>query len=384
VSILLIAAVCAGFAGCDSALYKTFHAFVFDTELSLEVWYRGRGADAAFAEMTGYMEELARAVNRNDPDSGVSRFNGAAAGERVEADGLLFDMTAAAIGYYEETGGAYDVSLGAINALWHTDALGLAQYGAGRGQPDGLPGGEEIAAALAVCGLARAADAADAYDRRHFALTESDGKKFLTKKTDGFTLDFNGMAKGYAADVLRGIAQKHGAASAYINVAGEIAFFGKRFDGNLDTPWAVAIDNPKPGGGLSICGFTTDRPGLATSGGYRRYYPYAYPADGAVVECCHISDGRVGLPAGITGSAGAWRNDPGRVVSATALADSAMRADAYATALCVMSFEEGIAFLKTADVEALLFTDDGRLAVRGAFSFAPDFTLYQAYERVTV
>ncbi len=75
----------------------------------------------------------------------------------------------------------------------------------------------------------------------------------------GASLDFGGIAKGYAADrCVAGLAEL---GPALVNAGGDLAVSGPRADG----PWPVAVD--LPGESLTVA---IERGGLATSGRDRR------------------------------------------------------------------------------------------------------------------
>lgn len=146
------------------------------------------------------------------------------------------------------------------------------------------------------------------------------------------TLDLCGIAKGFAVDRL---AELVGAASAafIVEIGGEIRAQGD---------WPVGIADPDKGGVHSR--IRLGSAAVATSGdavnrydiGGRRYSHTIDPATGEPV--------------------------PGDIASVSVIAESAMRADALATALLVMGEKRGLAFADSQSVGALyLIRDNGAL-----------------------
>lgn len=149
----------------------------------------------------------------------------------------------------------------------------------------------------------------------------------LFKALPEVTLDFNGIAQGYAVDVVWKLLDSKGIKSFLVEIGGEVRVKGDK----NGLGWRIGIDRPEdlnmmPGQNLQAVITIKDR-SLATSGNYRKFFI----EDG--VKYSHTIDPVTGYPA---------RN---RLLSATILAHDCMTADAIATACMVMGLEKAVEFV---------------------------------------
>lgn len=88
------------------------------------------------------------------------------------------------------------------------------------------------------------------------------------------------------------------------------------------------------------------------------------------IQVTHIIDAATGMPYNLyyDENIGRYENKSDSIISATIISDDSAKADAYATSVCVMGFEEGIKFLSENNIDAILFTLDKRMAVVGDIS----------------
>lgn len=233
-------------------------------------------------------------------NSEISRFNGAPAG----VWGLSSEFWAllnAAMDIADDTNGAVDPTLGALVDLWGFGPPGPRSVEAP------LPSDDEIEAALAVSGW---------QSLRLNPLAQAAVQK------GGMKLDFSGIAKGHAVDRICERLITLGCTSHLVEVGGELRGSGVKPDGE---PWWVEIEQPPASPAPRTLMAMIDV-AMATSGDYRRVFSHEgrrYP---------HTLDGRTGRPV-----------DNG-LASVTVVHPSAMKADAYATALTVMGPREGVEF----------------------------------------
>jgi thiamine biosynthesis lipoprotein len=235
-----------------------------------------------------------------EPSSEISRFNGAPAGTWALSQ-PFWTLLDAAMDIADDTNGAVDPTLGALVDLWGFGPPGPRPADAP------LPSDEEIDAAQALGGwqslrLNRDARAA--------------------VQPGGVKLDFSGIAKGHAVDRVSERLTVMGATSHLIEIGGELRGAGVKPDGQ---PWWVEIEQP-PGSPAPRTLIALIDIALATSGDYRK----AFTHDGR--RYSHTVDGRTGRPI-----------DNG-LASVTVVHPSAMKADAFATALSVMGPYEGPEF----------------------------------------
>ncbi len=235
------------------------------------------------------------------PSSEISRFNNAPAGMWVVSQGF-WNLVDQAMDLGDETNGAVDPTLGALVDLW-----GFGPPGPRPDTVPALPSDEEIEAVMAVSGWGRLR-----MNREARGLMQIGGMK----------LDLSGIAKGHAVDRISDRLFEMGATSHLVEIGGELKGRGVKPDAQ---PWWVEIEQPPDSHAPRTVAALVDI-AVATSGDYRR----AFEFEGKVYP--HTLDSMTGRPV-----------DNG-LCSVTVFHASAMKADAYATALMVMGPEEGLAF----------------------------------------
>lgn len=146
-------------------------------------------------------------------------------------------------------------------------------------------------------------------------LTEIDGKTFLNKSQDDVSIDFGGIAKGYAADKIAEILKNNGHKNGYVNVGTSSL--------NLLSVESLGIRHPEKSEEklLDVDLSDISDVSVSTSGTYEKYYE----KDGKTYS--HIIDPATGYPA-----------DTG-VLSVTVLCKDGTLADAITTALCLCSHD---------------------------------------------
>lgn len=257
-------------------------------------------------------QELAAVIAAFSPweaDSEISRFNRAEPGLWTASE-TFWAVLDAALDLGDETNGAVDPTLGALVDLW-----GFGPPGP-RSVLLPVPEDEEVEAALAVSGWRRLR-----LNREARGLIQPGGMR----------LDFSGIAKGYAVDRVSDRLTAIGATSHLVEIGGELKGRGVKPDAQ---PWWVEIER--------VEGSTEPRTvaalyeiAMATSGDYRRAFEHngrRYP---------HTIDGSTGRPVS------------NALASVTVLHPSAMKADAYATALTVMGPFEGPEYAEAVGLAAL-------------------------------
>ena len=136
-------------------------------------------------------------------------------------------------------------------------------------------------------------------------------------------LDFNAIAKGYAVDALASMLQSLGYKQFLVEVGGEL--FASGLHPEKEKPWRVAIDHPKQDTARTfIATLPLQNQGLASSGNYRKFR-----MDASGKRYVHTVNPKTG------------ETVQSNVLSTSVLAPSTMLADAYATALMAMPYEQG-------------------------------------------
>ena len=167
---------------------------------------------------------------------------------------------------------------------------------------------------------------------------------FIKKTNPNVQIDLNAIAKGYAVDLVYGWLQKSGFNNLFIEIGGEIRCSGFNKEGKN---WVIGIDSPIENSSQRV--FTTvqlQNASLATSGNYRNYLE----RDGEKIS--HTINPATGMPV-LT-----------NVLSVSVRSKNCLSADAWATALMVMTFDEGRKKINSVDeLEAfwILSDQDGNL-----------------------
>ena len=166
------------------------------------------------------------------------------------------------------------------------------------------------------------------------ALQEGNVRKYRP----GLSLDLCGVAKGHALDRMAAACEAHGLVDYLFELGGEVVAKGRHPAGRR---WRIGIERPVPGPASLQQAVTLDGMALATSGNTIN----SYRVGGRLYS--HIIDPATGEPA------------DSALVSVSVLANTAMRADALATALFVMGSHKGPAFANEAGIDALFLVEEG-------------------------
>ena len=301
----------------------TRELFAMDTYMTLTAYgERSEEAVSAAADRIGELDAL---LSTGSEKSAVSGINRSGSGETA---GEIEDLLETSSMLFEETGGAFDISIYPLMKLW------------------GFTSGEfRVPADTEIRDTLEYVDAG--------AITWDKTSDTVTLK-DGMAIDFGGIAKGYtSADVVR-VMKEYGVRHALINLGGNVQVLGTKPDGSL---WRVGVQDPTDSSGYIGILETADQ-AVITSGGYERYFEEG----GKTYH--HIIDPKTGYPA-----------DSG-LLSVTIVCDDGALADGLSTAVFVLGKEKGIELWREhADIfDMILLAEDGKLTVtRGiADAFSSD------------
>jgi thiamine biosynthesis lipoprotein len=267
----------------------------------VEVVWRatGEGTDAEAVRSTlDGMEALSSRMSLYAPASELVEINAAAGKAPVKVSEELLDLIEKSLTLSRMTGGAFDVTVGSVEAVWGD----IQRAGGGR-----VPGEEAVREALDRVGYERVR-----VDREMKTV-------FLEK--EGMRLDLGGIAKGYIVDQAMAWLNSRGLRDVLINAGGDILASG----GAESPPWRIGVQDPFEKGRL-LGFFSLQQGAVVTSGTYERYFE----EDGR--RFAHIMDPATGRP--VEG-----------LLSATVIAEETFLADALATAVMVKGRQEGIAML---------------------------------------
>ena len=257
----------------------------------------------------------------------LTRFNN---GERIVPDSIFTDIYRISYGFFEETGGAFDVAAGPLFDIW------------GFGFKEGsMPSDEMVAEVRESCGMRALYPDISGRVADDGSVCSSDMvKDDAPRKYGKPRLNFNAIAQGYTCDIVADYLYSLGVKDMLINIGGEIYCDGLNPSGR---PWTVGVDRPvdgnnTPGAMLEGTLTTGGGPcGIVTSGNYRKFYV----KDGR--KYAHTVDPRTGYPASDS------------LLSATVVAKDATTADALATYCMVIGFEKSKEFISSRpDLEGYL------------------------------
>lgn len=257
----------------------------------------------------------------------LTRFNN---GERIVPDSIFTDIYRISYGFFEETGGAFDVAAGPLFDIW------------GFGFKEGsMPSDEMVAEVRESCGMRALYPDISGRVADDGSVCSSDMvKDDAPRKYGKPRLNFNAIAQGYTCDIVADYLYSLGVKDMLINIGGEIYCDGLNPSGK---PWTIGVDRPvdgnnTPGAMLEGTLTTGGGPcGIVTSGNYRKFYV----KDGR--KYAHTVDPRTGYPASDS------------LLSATVVAKDATTADALATYCMVIGFEKSKEFISSRpDLEGYL------------------------------
>lgn len=294
--------------GCAPAqpLERTF--FAMDTVMTLRL-YEG-GDENTLDQAEARVRELEAQWSVTEENSEICALN---RGGRAELSPETAELLGAALDMCRRTDGALDISTYPVLRAW---GFTTGEYS--------VPGGEAIAALLPLVDYGRVALEAGA-----------------AALPPGMEIDLGSVAKGYTGDALAALLKQGGAASALLDLGGNIQAVGSKPDGS---PWRVAVRDPAGDGSVGVVEVVDQA--VVTSGGYERYFE----EDG--VRYWHIIDPATGWPA------------RSGLASVTVVGESGLLCDGLSTALFVMGREGALEHWRQhRDFEAVLVSEDGSVTV---------------------
>ncbi len=249
------------------------------------------------------------------PDSVLSRFNAHANDDWFDVPAELLQVIVAARRVSERSDGAFDVTVGPVVNLWGFGPDGVERL---------IPDAAAVAAARERVGY------------RHLRTREA--PPALAKGRADVYVDLSAIAKGYAVDRVAALLDAWQIANYLVEIGGELRTRGHNA---RDADWTIAIERPVSGQRdvqslIRVAGLS-----VATSGDYRNFFE----VDGR--RYSHTIDPRTGRP--VTHA----------LASVTVLHESAMQADALATALSVLGPRSGRELAMREGLTALFIIHEG-------------------------
>jgi thiamine biosynthesis lipoprotein len=243
------------------------------------------------------LAQVNREISTYDESSELSRLNRNPSTDWIAVSERLLVALREAQRVSRLSGGAFDVTIGPLVNLWGFGP----EPGAER-----LPSAEDVRRARARVGFER--------------LRLRQVPPGVRKQRGDVYVDLSALGEGYGADRMAGYLESEGVRDYMVAIAGAIRVKGRNAAGR---PWAIAVETPTPGRREAHRVIRVADGGLSTSGDYRNFFE----RDGR--RYSHEIDPHTGEPV------------THRLASVTVVSDSAMRADALATALMVLGDEKG-------------------------------------------
>jgi FAD:protein FMN transferase len=261
------------------------------------------------------LAQIDRSMSGYRADSEVTRFNASTSTQWHDVSAELATVVQTALAISEKSGGAFDITVAPLVAAWG--------FGPG-GRPQELPDAEQIARTGASVGFRK--------------LHVRSAPPALRKDVAELAIDLNGIAPGFAVDLVADRLLALRVEHFMIDIGGEIRARGRNARGE---PWHIAIEHPVDTRRAPYAGVRLDGASVSTSGEYRDYYE----RDGR--RYSHTIDPRTARP---------LDRAPGSVV---VVAPLTALADGWATALNVLGPRDGLALAATEHMPVLFIARDG-------------------------
>ncbi len=247
-------------------------------------------------EIASALNAVNTSMSNWDTTSEISLFNAATDSATLDMSADLAEVMAASADVNIKSQGRFDTTIGSLIELWG--------FGAPGSQP--VPNADAIAVAMGQSG--------------HANTLNLNGTQ-LQKSGDATQVYLAGIGKGYGADRIGRALNAMGITDYMVEIGGDLVTSGRNPNG---LPWQIGIESPNAADRAVMDVVPVSNRGLASSGDYRNYFE----VDGQ--RYSHLIDPTTGHPVTHT------------TASATVLADNAMLADAWSTAMLILGTDRGL------------------------------------------
>lgn len=276
--------------------------------------------------ITARLATVNRQMSNWDAGSEISRFNAAHSNAPQPVSSELATLMQTAQQINVASDGQFDVTLGPVIEAWGFGAAGAAHT---------APTAAKLVSALDAAGQTSAIKV---------------GNGTLQKARPDTQIYLSSIGKGHGVDEVAKGLKALGLKDFMVEIGGDLYVAGRNPQAN---PWTIGIETPDMGAtGIETVATIADK-GMATSGDYRNYFD----ADGQ--RYSHILDAKTGQPVRHA------------TASVTVLADTAMEADAWATAMLALGSDRGLEIAAEQNLAVLFIDRDGDgFASRATAAFA--------------
>lgn len=272
------------------------------------------------------LDRVNKHLSNWDPTSEISRFNATQSTAPIAISDMMVQVMSAAHAVHRDSLGQFDVTLAPLIEVW---GFGTRKVDTPRPSP------EVIAAARARVGQ---------LDK----LALDTAAKTLAKRDATASINLSAIAKGFGVDEVARTLKTFEISNFMVEIGGDLLTSGLNPRGQK---WRIGIERPDASSQRVQMTIDISGLGMATSGDYRNYREH----DGQ--RYSHIISPRTGEP--ITH----------RTASVTVLAQDAMLADAWATALLVLGKDAGLKIAKQHNLAVLFIYRDPKQAEPDAGGF---------------
>lgn len=289
----------------------TYTDMLFDTVIKIQIL---DPADESILDgLKKLCEKYDTMFSATNTDSELYKLNHAN-GQPFTVSSETANLIQEGIHYSELSGGAFDLTIEPVSALWDFKA-----------DKPTVPSSDAIAQAVS-----------------HVDYTKVDIQdNTVTLEDPEAGIDLGAIAKGYIADQVKTYLKKQGIKHAIINLGGNVDVIGTKPDGSK---YNIGIQKPFDESGEAITSVQLKGQTVVTSGIYERYFK----KNGKLYH--HILDPRTGYPC------------ENNLYSVSIITDSSTKADALSTTCFLLGYEKGMELIQSMDgVEAIFITDDEKV-----------------------
>lgn len=289
----------------------TYTDMLFDTVIKIQIL---DPADESILDgLKKLCEKYDTMFSATNTDSELYKLNHAN-GQPFTVSSETANLIQEGIHYSELSGGAFDLTIEPVSALWDFKA-----------DKPTVPSSDAIAQAVS-----------------HVDYTKVDIQdNTVTLEDPEAGIDLGSIAKGYIADQVKTYLKKQGIKHAIINLGGNVDVIGTKPDGSK---YNIGIQKPFDESGEAITSVQLKDQTVVTSGIYERYFK----KNGKLYH--HILDPRTGYPC------------ENNFYSVSIITDSSTKADALSTTCFLLGYEKGMELIQSMDgVEAIFITDDEKV-----------------------
>ena len=261
-------------------------AFVMDTIVDIKIETKYKNANELLDNTFILMEDYENKFSFYKEESLIWKFNNSII-DSLFLDEDLKKIISISKELYDKTETHYDITIGALSEIWDFEN-------------EIIPTNEEIAKAIKV----------------------TDFKKLKIEnnylhKPDGMKINLGSLAKGYIVDKAVEYLKQQNVISGFVNAGGDMRIFGRK------KPFKIGIQHPRSEANELINVIDVGNKSVVTSGDYERYFIKDN------IRYHHIIDPLTGFPSQ-------------KAISVTVIAETALIADAYSTALFLLEPQQAI------------------------------------------